>query len=272
MTVRYAVGLPNVGEFADARLLAELAVAAEESGWDGVYLWDHLIPREPGWPAVNPVVAAAAMAAATSRVRLLVMWVLPRRRAQVVAREAVSLDRLSAGRLTLVTAIGATELEYAGFGEPADARQRGVALDAALTDLIALWRGEPVRVAGGGVPVQMVPGPVQQPRIPIWCGGRWPHRAPLRRAARFDGALPVFVDQRVRVVPPAEFGAAVSFLEERRGGLDGFDIAMEGASEAAGAALAAAPYVDAGLTWWIESTGWWRGGVAAARARILAGP
>src|SRR5262245_54046217 len=113
--MRYAVGLPTVGEFGDPRLLVELAVSAEESGWDGVYLWDHVLYHEPTWPVANPTVTAATVAAATRRVRLIVMHVLPRRRTHVVARESVTLDTLSGGRLTFAAAIGSMDLEYAGF-------------------------------------------------------------------------------------------------------------------------------------------------------------
>jgi alkanesulfonate monooxygenase SsuD/methylene tetrahydromethanopterin reductase-like flavin-dependent oxidoreductase (luciferase family) len=282
--VRYAVGLPNVGEFGDTRVLVELAVLAEEHGWDGVYLWDHVLYHDPSWPVANPTVTAAAIAALTNRIRLIVMHVLPRRRVQIVARESVSLDVLSGGRLTFAAAIGSMDLEYAGFGEPADLRARGALLDAALRDLCGLWSSNDVTVAGGSEPVRMVPGPLQQPRIPIWCGGRWPNRAPLRRAARYDGAMPTFEAQNKRVVAPAELAAAVAFIascREEAGAASGaaekdFDIAMEGATEPATAAATVASYAEVGLTWWVEAMGWWRAepgtAVAAARSRIFAGP
>jgi alkanesulfonate monooxygenase SsuD/methylene tetrahydromethanopterin reductase-like flavin-dependent oxidoreductase (luciferase family) len=294
MSIRYAVGLPNVGGFGDPRLLVEFAVLAEESGWDGVYLWDHVLFHDSAWPVANPTVTAGAIAAATTRIRLIVMHVLPRRRVQLVARESVTLDVLSGGRLTLAAAIGSMDLEYAGFGEPPSLPARGAALDAALADLCALWSGEPVVVSRGSEPVRMTPAPVQRPRIPIWCGGRWPNRAPLRRAAHYDGAMPTFANQRDRVLAPSEFAAATSYIAAQRGGgldgfdtaldeprgrdaLDGFDIALEGASPPGGAAAAAAPYVGSGLTWWVEALGWWRtpdpaDSIAHARARITASP
>jgi alkanesulfonate monooxygenase SsuD/methylene tetrahydromethanopterin reductase-like flavin-dependent oxidoreductase (luciferase family) len=291
--VRYAVGLPNVGEFGDTRVLVELAVLAEEHGWDGVYLWDHVLYHDPSWPVANPTVTAAAIAALTNRIRLIVMHVLPRRRVQIVARESVSLDVLSGGRLTFAAVIGSMDLEYAGFGEATDLRARGALLDAALADLCGLWSAEPVTVADGAEPVRMVPGPLQQPRIPIWCGGRWPNRAPLRRAARYDGAMPTFVQNTP--VPASELAAAVAFIAscredagaatagaDRAGAPDegaqrpDFDIAMEGATEPATAAATVASYAEVGLTWWVEAMGWWRAepgtAVAAARSRIFAGP
>jgi len=279
--IRYAIGLPSLGEFGDPRRMRDLAVLAEESGWDGVYLWDHVLYREPDWPVANPTVTATAIATATSRIRIILACVLARRRVQVVARETVALDVLSGGRLTLVTPLGSLDSEFAGFGEPADLPARGEALSRNLDDLVRLWSGEPVLVGGGTEPVQMVPGPVQRPRIPIWGGGRWPNRKPLRRAARFDGAMPTFVDQKDRRLPPEEFAAATAYLAGRRdAGLAGYDIALEGSTDPAEAADVTASYVEAGMTWWIEEMGWWRvppdappGAVVRfARERIAAGP
>ena len=275
MTLRCAVGLPNVGEFGDPLLLVELAVLAEEHGWDGVYLWDHVLHQNPRWPVANPTVTAAAIVARTSAIRLIVMHVLPRRQVQAVARETVALDVLSGGRLTVAAAIGSLDLEYTGFGASADLRERGAALDAGLADLCALWSGEPVSIAGGPL-VQMLPTPVQQPRIPIWCGGRWPARKPLRRAARFDGAMPIFADQNSRVLPPTELAEVADLIIAERGGLDGFDLVLEGATEPATGAALVSSYESIGLTWWIEAMGWWRaepgGAAGAVRARIAAGP
>lgn len=261
VTVSYAVGLPNVGEFGDPRVLVELAAAAEEHGWDGVYLWDHLLYHQPDWPVANPTVALSAIAALTSRVRLGVLMVaLPRRRVQTVARETASLDLLSGGRLVTGFGLGSLDAEYSAFGEDPSLPVRAAKLDAGLAELTALWD-------------RFLPAPVQRPRIPIWCPGRWPIRAGLRRAACWDGAMPIFAAYGRDVpVPPEEFAAVVRFLSSQRGGLDGFDIALEGATPVRGGAGVVEPYAEAGLTWWVEAMGWWRGGVAEARTRIAAGP
>ncbi|WP_127500839.1 LLM class flavin-dependent oxidoreductase [Actinoplanes solisilvae] len=92
MGLRYAAGLPIVGEFGDIRKLVELAVSAEQYGWDGVHLWDHLLYHKPGWPVTNSVVAAGAIAAATERVRIILTVVLPRRPAQDVAQESAAIN------------------------------------------------------------------------------------------------------------------------------------------------------------------------------------
>jgi hypothetical protein len=101
-TARCAVGLPNVGIFGDPHLLVELAVLADQAGWDGVFLWDHVLYHDPDWPVVDPTVAAAAIAARTRRVRIgLTMVAVPRRDVGKLARETASLDVLSGGRVIM---------------------------------------------------------------------------------------------------------------------------------------------------------------------------
>ena len=85
-----AIGVPNVGTFGDPSLLVELAVAAEEHGWDGFFVWDHQLYWDPQWAVADPVVVIAAVAARTARVRLgILVNVLARRRVGKVARESV---------------------------------------------------------------------------------------------------------------------------------------------------------------------------------------
>jgi alkanesulfonate monooxygenase SsuD/methylene tetrahydromethanopterin reductase-like flavin-dependent oxidoreductase (luciferase family) len=273
MTVRHAVGLPVVGEFGDPLRLVDLAVSAEASGWDGVFLWDHVLYRDPQWTVTSPVVALAAIASATARVRLgILVTALPRRRVQTVARETVALDVLSGGRLVFGAGIGSMDLEYTAFGEDPSPVRRGTLLDSSLAALTAWWSGAAVAL-GDGPPVRLLPGPVQRPRIPVWCAGRWPNRAGLRRAARWDGAAVTVAGAGKGVpVPVDAFASAVDFLRAERGSLDGFDISLEGMSAPGTLAATVAPYAAAGLTWWVEAMGWWRGGVAAARSRIAAGP
>ncbi|GGS91347.1 LLM class flavin-dependent oxidoreductase [Nonomuraea spiralis] len=255
--VRFAVGLPNVGEFGDPALLTDLAVGAEEHGWDGVFVWDHLLYHQPGWPVVSPTVVVSAIAARTRRIRLgVLMTALPRRRVQTVAKETATLDVLSGGRLVFGAGLGSLDAEYADFGEDPDLKARAARLDQGLEELTRLWERLP-------------PGPVQKPRIPVWCPGRWPVLAGFRRAARWDGAMPTFRDfGRERPVPVGEFARVADFLAAQRGSLEGFDLALEG--RAADGLVEG--YAAAGMTWWVEAMGWWRGGVADARRTIETGP
>jgi alkanesulfonate monooxygenase SsuD/methylene tetrahydromethanopterin reductase-like flavin-dependent oxidoreductase (luciferase family) len=124
--VRFGLGVPNGGDFADPVRLATLAHEAEVAGWDGFFLWDHVIRRPPWQPMVDPWVTLAAVATATERIVLGPMVTpLARRRVSVVARQSVTLDRLSGGRLRLGVGLGAPDDEFTRFGEDADARTAG---------------------------------------------------------------------------------------------------------------------------------------------------
>ena len=252
MATSYAVGLPTVGEFGDVHGLVGLAVAAEQHGWDGVHLWDHVLYHKPSWPVASPVVAAGAIAAATSRVRIILTVALSRRQVQDVSQDTAGIDALSRRRLRVLATIGSMDREYSEFGLDADLRRRGRALDERLDRLVELWSRWMV------------------PLIPNWCGGRWPHRPGLRRAARFNGAMPTFAHQRQANVPSEEFTAAASFVRQHAPGV--VDIALEGATNGSQQDQRVAAYANAGATWWIEALGWWRGDLDAARSRVSAGP
>src|SRR5215467_15837662 len=121
---RCAVGVPNVGAFGDPLLLVELAVAAEEQGWDGFFLWDHQLWHDQRWHVADPVVVIAAAAARTTAIKTgILVNVLARRRVGKVARESVTLDLLSGGRLIFGAGLGSPR-DYTAFGENPDARVR----------------------------------------------------------------------------------------------------------------------------------------------------
>jgi alkanesulfonate monooxygenase SsuD/methylene tetrahydromethanopterin reductase-like flavin-dependent oxidoreductase (luciferase family) len=179
--VRRGLYVAPFDELADPRTLIALAVEAEEHGWDGFFLWDHIVYRPPVSAVADPWVALSAIAAHTQHLRLgPLVTPLSRRRVHKIARETATLDRLSLGRLIFGVGLGSDrngELER--FGEVVDARERARRLDAGLDRLTEFWDGE------------FEPQPVQRPRIPIWVAARWPHRRPLRRAARWDGIFPI---------------------------------------------------------------------------------
>jgi len=277
---RCAIGVPNVGTFGDPSLLADLAVAAEEHGWDGFFVWDHQLYWDPDWAVADPVVVISAVAARTARVRIgILVNVLARRRAGKVARESVTLDRLSQGRLVFGAGLGSRAEEFTAFGEPGDPRERAARLDESLDLVDALWRGEPVTFHGAHLEatgVTMLPRPVQRPRIPVWCAGRWPNKAPFRRAARWDGVMPTHAGYGLgQTMPPDDLRAVVRYTQEHRDGAGPFDVALEGQTDGAApdrGGRHVIPYAEAGLTWWIEALGWWRGTPADALARIRQGP
>ena len=135
--MRRGIFLAPFDEVVDPRLLAELAASAEEAGWDGFFLWDHIVYRRPVRALADPWVALAAIACSTERLRLGPMVTpLARRRVQKLARETVTLDQLSRGRLTLGVGLGSDlNDELAPFGEVVDPRERAKLLDLGLERL-----------------------------------------------------------------------------------------------------------------------------------------
>jgi alkanesulfonate monooxygenase SsuD/methylene tetrahydromethanopterin reductase-like flavin-dependent oxidoreductase (luciferase family) len=243
--------LPPFGQLADPRLLAALAAEAEEAGWDGVFLWDHVVYRPPADAVLDAWIALAAIAAATTRVRLGPMVTpLARRRPHVVARQVAALDLLSEGRFVLGAGLGldASGGELSRFGEELDDRIRAGMLDEALGLLDALLRGERVDHAGEHYvarDVRFLPPPQQQPRPPIWLAGRWPNGAPLRRAARYDG---VFVIDLPDVAALARVRRAVTAARPQDRADEPFDFVV---ADVPGSD--ARPWRDAGATWWLTN-------------------
>jgi len=265
--MRFAVDVPNFGDFADPRVVADLARRAEEAGWDGLFVWDHVTHRKELRRAIaDPWVLLTAAALATERIRLGTMITpVARRRVSKLAREVTTLDRLTGGRMVLGVGLGApVPDEFGSFGETTDPRELAARLDEGLTALKLLWSGDPVTFRGEHVVIEDVtflPTPVQRPRVPIWVGGEWPARAPMRRAARWDGAIPLLLPDRGR--EPLQPDAATvrqihGFLTSQRAkaGLGGepFDLVMSGTSPAPPAAAAdlVGSLAEAGATWWAE--------------------
>ncbi len=251
MSVKAGIFAPPFDELADPKLVAELAARAEERGWDGFFLWDHIRYRAPTRAVADPWIAMSAMAVATERIRLGPMVTpLSRRRIHKLARETATLDHLSDGRLILGVGLGSdSNDELEPFGEVIDARARAKLLDDGLERLAGYWGGE------------FEPPPVQRPRIPVWVAGRWPNRRPLRRAARWDGVFPI------ELPSPAELEELVAEVADLRGDSDApFEVVIEIApGEDPG------PWAAAGATWCLTAFGQ-QPSAAEVREAIEAGP
>jgi len=280
--MRYAVGVPNVGDYGDPRLLVELARDAEAAGWDAVLLWDHVAYRRRGWPVADPIVTLTAVAAATSRVRIgTLAAAIPRRRPWKLARETATLDVLSGGRLILGVGLGSqADEEYTAFGEDGDVHARAARLDEGLAILTGLWTGAPYSHDGRAYRVAenvFLPRPVQLPRIPVWIAGRWPNRPPFRRAAHWDGVVPTHADvDHAGTMTPAQLDEIVRYTSAHRpAGLGPLEVVVEGHTGGLDRAAdhdRVAALQAAGLTSWVEKLGWFHGPIAEARERVAAGP
>jgi alkanesulfonate monooxygenase SsuD/methylene tetrahydromethanopterin reductase-like flavin-dependent oxidoreductase (luciferase family) len=192
LLMRYGINVPNFGDYFHPNTLADLAVEAEKAGWDGFFVWDHLT----GYGDVcDTTIALATIAVRTEHIRFGAMITpLPRRRPWKVAREMISLDHLSDGRLVVGVGLGNPPSEFESFGEDVNAKLRAQKLDDGLNILLGLWSGKPFSYYSTHYQldgVEYIPRPVQRPRIPIWVGGFWPNKKPMRRAARYDGVYPL---------------------------------------------------------------------------------
>ena len=259
----------------DARLLSELARDAEDAGWDAFFIWDHI--QFGGEPTVDPWVALSAMAMATETIRLGPMITpLPRRHIAKLARETVSLDRLSNGRLMLGVGAGdADQPEYTAFGDCGDQKERADQLDEGLDLLTALWSGKPVTHKGKFYQAETAgfAPPIQQPRIPIWVAARWPAKKPLRRAARWDGIIPLHSRAgQGESISPEDLRQTIDYVAELRTNDDPYDIANFGVTRDADDTKTVGAFAEVGATWWVEGVFTWMMDLEYTRKRIRSGP
>lgn len=180
-----------IDEMATPSNAFEYAIAAEDAGWDAVFLADAIGSEQTYF---DPWITLASIAARTDRIRLGT-WItpLPRRQPWQVASDLATLDRLSDGRVILGAGLGAP-MNYEVTGIGYDPKDLGERYDEALDVITELWTGEPVTYDGEHFTIdelRLATTPVQEPRIPIVMACWWPNRKPLRRAAKWDGVMPV---------------------------------------------------------------------------------
>ncbi len=263
----------------DARDAADIARDAEQAGWDGIFVW------EPVW-GVDAWVALTAAAMQTERIRLGTMLTpLSRMRPWKLASETAALDRLSKGRLILSVGLGALDSGFEAFGEVTDRKLRAELLDEGLDVLTGLWHGQPFTYTGKHYHIKPTsffppPPPIQQPRIPIWVVGAWPHQKSMRRVLRYDGLLPNAIgdDGKGRPMTAHDLREIKAYIDANRMGTTPFDIIMEGETPADDAQKAARfihEWQAAGVTWWLESMWHLQGkpdGLQMLRKRVQHGP
>ena len=269
-----------VGSFGSVDEVLEMAVEAERHGWDGFFTWDGVDVGVPSW---DPWAVLAAAAVHTERIRLgALVFALPRRRPWIVAKQAVTVDHLSGGRLVVPVGLGVPDdRALAGVaGEPTDRRTLAELLDDDLAILDLAFRGEKIEHQGTHHAVtgmHLKPLPVQRPRVPLWIVAAFPSERSMRRAVRWDGVVPQLRgDRAMEPVGPAEVREVVAWVQAHRSPDAGpFDVVVQGelADDPAAAADQAGNLAEAGATWFVDSR--WDPATATPEtllARVRQGP
>ncbi|NPD05306.1 LLM class flavin-dependent oxidoreductase [Nocardioides sp. zg-1308] len=261
MTTRRGLFVAPFDALADPRVVGDLAAAAEEAGWDGFFVWDHLQYGERVAAVADPWTCCAAVALRTERLVLGPMVTpLARRRPQVLARQAASLAVLSGGRFVLGLGLGDDWVgEFSAFGDEPDPKRRGRMLDEGLEVLTGLLAGEPVDHDGEHYvarDVRFRPAP----SVPIWLAGRFGNRAPVRRAARHDGFFVIGLEG------PDDLDAVTSGLAVHDPP-PGFEVVVDLRPE-----QDVAPWLDRGASWVLTRIGPYDLDLDEARRVIDAGP
>jgi alkanesulfonate monooxygenase SsuD/methylene tetrahydromethanopterin reductase-like flavin-dependent oxidoreductase (luciferase family) len=261
MTTRRGLFVAPFDVLADPRVVGDLAASAEAAGWDGFFVWDHLQYGERVSAIADVWTCCAAVAMRTESLLFGPMVTpLARRRPQVLARQASSLAELSGGRFVLGLGLGDDWVgEFSAFGDEPDPKVRGGMLDEGLEVLTALLSGRPVDHDGqhyAARDVRFRPAPA----VPVWLGGRFGNRAPLRRAARHDGFFVIGLD-------------GPDDLDEVTAGLQalspapGFDVVVDLRTD-----QDPAPWLDRGASWVLTRIGPFDLDLDEVRRVVEAGP
>ncbi len=278
--MNYGVVLPR----GDARTAAHLAHEAEQAGWDGFFVW------EPVW-GIDAWVSLTAAAMRTERIKLgTLLSPIARMRPWKIAGEAATLDNLSNGRVIISVGLGATDTDWAAFGEPLggslDRKVRADMMDEGLDIMLGLWRGQPFSYDGKYYTLTpstffVPPPPVQQrndvPHIPIWMVGMHGSDKSMQRAIRYDGLLPAWID--APNTPASEslntMREMTAWVKANRINASLYDIIVEGntpGDDPAEAARIVRVQADAGATWWIEANWEAMDAIDKVFARVRQGP
>lgn len=279
--MKYACSL----EIGDVKAYGRLARDAEDAGWDAVFVADAIGIETKEYPAsdwYDPWVALAVMAEHTERIRLGTMIAaVPRRRPWKLAREVLTLDHISNGRMILGAGLGAAK-DDGGFykvGEPMDLKVRAELLDEGLEIIAGLWTGRPFKFSGKHYTVDdatMLPVPVQTPRVPIWVVAVWPKEKSMRRAVAWDGVIPQKYNGSPMDRPTPELIKEVSdYAKVHRQSGSEFDIVVGGSTSGKSKEEISAeiqPFENAGATWWWEMMVWDARDAKTLSERIKKGP
>jgi probable F420-dependent oxidoreductase len=196
----------------DLRAIVEIAVEAEQAGFDAVMVSEHVVlgpgsdesgvpdnPRDyalpgnqdPAMPWPDPFVLLSAVAAATTRVRLVASSVIaPLRHPLLLAKQLATLDLLSGGRLVVQPTVSWLRSEYEALGVPFD--QRGALLDEHLEAWRLLWGPSPASFEGSHyrfADAYLEPKPSRPEGPRLWFGGQGLHDRLLRRLVEYGSGF-----------------------------------------------------------------------------------
>ena len=268
-SVKCALYVPVFNDYAEPAQIVELACLAEASGWDGIFIWDHIALRPGGsLEVVDATVTLAAVAQATSTIQLGPMISpLARRRPWKFAKEIATLDRLSKGRVIVGTGLGEpVGADFESFGEDGTSAGRASRLDEGLSLLDRFLRDEEVDHVGKHYSIskaRLRPTPVQQPRPPIWVAACLPYKRGFRRAAQWEGCFPLKIpskrsgntDWTSWWLTPPELNEVAETIDQRRGNLDNYVLVSTGSTNSL-SGTAAKQQLDSfsnnGANWWLE--------------------
>jgi Luciferase-like monooxygenase len=261
--------------------ILDLATLSEKSGWDGFFYWDAIYLDQQLAPIYDAWTVLAAIATRTKKIRIgAMLTAVNRRRPWKLARESITVDHLSGGRLIIPTGLGALDDRggYGSVGEPVDRKTRAELLDEGLDILTGLWSGKPFGYSGKHYKLEEMTfreTPAQKPRIPIWVVGAWPRIKSMQRAMKYDGLIPTkktVGNESIEQVQPDDIREIQKFVSENRKAMTPFDIVQEGQTPV-GKPSEGERIVDrwkaSGVTWWIESR-WTK--TEEVRPRIEQGP
>jgi len=193
-------------------VLLDIARQAEDAGFDDLAISEHVVmahrpekypfgayPHRFDEPWPEPLTTLAAIAAVTSRLRLITGIVIaPLRPPVLLAKQAATLHALSGGRFVMGVSTSWHEEEYAALGVPF--RERGARLDDLLGACRALWGTQPASFASPSISftdLLCVPHPDQPEAIPIWIGAAFSRRM-VRRVARYGQGWMPFIGPEPR--------------------------------------------------------------------------
>lgn len=275
--MKFGIYAPNFGNtFGNPKHVTKLATEAEKAGWDGFFLWDHIIYTDEGYPdMIDPLITLTSVAENTETIHIgTTVTPITRRRPWKLARETVTLDILSEGRLILGVGLGVSN-EFSLMNEETNPKIMAKMAEEHLEILNGLWSGEEYSYEGKYYKldkVKFLPKPFQKPRIKLWGAGTWPKKGPFRRAAKLDGVIPLSMDY-TKPLTPSDFRNMIKYMKKH--GLeypyDVVNISFD-ASKNSEKRDSILEFRDVGVNWWLELVSDWNGGYDKIKEIIMNGP